>query len=136
MNIELSWLEDLCRKWKRHRHHDKFTVKVKQICRSGETMADGIIDGGSGTFQAFLNLNGTPTATQPQFTWSTDVASATITPSADTTSAVIAVPDGEPATSITVTAVTQDPNGNTVSGFRTVPLSAPQVFTVVVSQTA
>jgi hypothetical protein len=99
-------------------------------------MANGITDGGQGTFAAVLELNGTPTATQPQFTWSTNVADATVTPSTDTLSAVIQVPAGESATSITVTATTTDPNGNSISGFLTVPLNAPAVFSVTVSQTA
>lgn len=96
----------------------------------------GITDGGQGTFQAVLQLNGVPVPTQPKFTWSTNVPDATITPSADTTSAVISVPAGETATSITVTASTTDTNGNPVSGVLAVPLNAPQVFTVVVTQTA
>lgn len=99
-------------------------------------MANGIIDGGNGTFAAVLELNGSPFTTQPTFTWSTNVADATVTPGADTLSAVIAVPAGETATSITVTAVAVDPAGNKVSGFLTVPLNAPAVFTVTVTQTA
>ena len=99
-------------------------------------MVNGIIDGGSGTFAAVLDLNGVPVSTQPTFSWTTNVADATVTPSADTLSVVIAVPAGETATSITVTAETTDPNGNKVVGFLTVPLNAPQVFSVTVSQTA
>lgn len=99
-------------------------------------MANGITDGGSGTFAAVLELNGVSVSSQPSFTWTTNVADAVVTPSADTLSVTISVPAGETATSITVTATTTDPTGKSVSGFLTVPLNAPQVFTVVVSQTA
>lgn len=99
-------------------------------------MPNGITDGGTGTFTAVMELNGTPLSTQPQFSWTTNVADATITPSTDTLTAVIAVPAGETATSITITAEAPDTNGNKVSGFLTVPLNAPQIFTITVSQTA
>lgn len=97
-------------------------------------MANGIPSGGSGTFQAVLELNGSPFPSQPAFDWTTNVASAVVTPSADSLSVVISVPAGETATSITVTATVK---GQSISGFLTVPLNAvvtPQVFTVVVSQ--
>jgi hypothetical protein len=89
-------------------------------------MANGIIDGGTGSFAAELDLNGVAFGTQPTFVWSTNVEDATVTPSADTLSVVIAVPVGETATSITVTATATDPSGASVSGFLTVPLNAPQ----------
>ena len=124
--------------WRRH-HHEVFTVAVRQIHprhRRRLFMA-GIVDGGQGTFSAVLELNALPFSTQPtNFVWTTDVSDATITPSSDTQSAVISVPAGETATTITVTASTTDPNGNPVSGSVTVPLNAPQVFTVRVTQTA
>ena len=118
-----------------------FTVKVKQVHPKrrhfwSRHMANGIIDGGSGTFAAELDLNGSAVGTQPTFTFTTNVADATVTPDASGQSAVISVPAGETATSITVTATTTDPNGNSVSGFLTVPLSAPAVFSVTVTQTA
>ena len=99
-------------------------------------MANGIIDGGTGTFAAVLELNGSPFSTQPTFTWTTNVPDATVTPSTDSLSAVISVPAGETATSITVTATATDPAGASVSGFLTVPLNAPQVFSITVTQTA
>lgn len=97
---------------------------------------NGIVDGGSGSFQATMKLNGAALPTQPQFSWSTDVASATITPSVDTEVAVISVPAGETATTITVTVTANDTNGKPVTGVLAVPLSAPQVFTIDIVQTA
>ena len=96
-------------------------------------MADGIVAGGTGTFAAVLELNGAPFSTQPNFAWTTDVPSATITPSADGLSTVIEIPLGEAATSITVTATDAE---KSVAGSVTVSLSGPQVFTVTVTQTA
>ena len=96
-------------------------------------MADGIVLGTTGAFAAVLELNGSPAPTQPVFAWATDIPNATVTPAPDGLSAVIEVPGSETATSITVTATDTE---KSVSGAITVPLSAPQVFTVTVTQTA
>lgn len=102
-------------------------------------MAIGNIQAGtSGTFAAVLDDNGSP-ITLPAgstFAWTASDPSVTITPSADTTSAVVAVPAGDTGTSVTITA-TVTVNGTTVSGSLSVTLTPiPQVFTVVVTQTA
>jgi hypothetical protein len=112
-----------------------YTVRVTQE----NTMSIGNIQAGtSGTFSAVLDDNGSP-ITLPSgstFTWTADDTTVTITPSEDTTSAVIEVPAGDTGTSVTVTA-TVTVNGQTVSGSLSVALTAiPQTFTVVVTQTA
>ena len=114
-------------------HH--YSVHITQE----NPMAIGNIQAGtSGTFAAVLDDNGSP-ITLPAgstFAWTASDPSVTITPSADTTSAVVAVPAGDTGTSVTITA-TVTVNGTTVSGSLTVTLTPiPQVFTVVVSQTA
>ena len=102
-------------------------------------MAIGNIQAGtSGTFAAVLNENGSPFAlpSGSTFAWTADDASVVITPSADSTSAVVEVPAGDAGVSVTITATTTV-FGQTVSGSLTVPLnSSPQTFTVVVTQTA
>lgn len=113
-------------------HHYKVCVTQEN------TMIGNIQAGTSGTFAAVLDDNGSP-ITLPSgstFTWTASDTTVTIAPSADTTSADIAVPAGDDGTSITVTA-SVTVNGNTVSGSLSVALTPiPQVFTVVVTQTA
>lgn len=97
------------------------------------------ITNGTGTFAASLLDNGTPfTGTfTPQYTWTCDDTQATIAPSADTTSAVITVPAGDPATSVNITATTPAPDGTTATGTLNVAVTAvAQKFTVSISQPA
>jgi hypothetical protein len=98
-----------------------------------------IVAGSTGTFAAQFLDNGTAVAlpSGSVFAWSADDTTVTFVVSTDTTSAVVTVPAGDTGTSVTITASTTDPNGNTVSGSLTVSLtSAPQVFSVIVNQTA
>jgi hypothetical protein len=114
----------------------RYTVTVTQET----TMAIGNITAGtSGTFAAVLNDNGTPIAlpSGSTFAWTASDSTVSIVPSSDTTSAVVNIPAGDPGTSVTVTASTVGPDGNTYSGSVTVPLTpVPQQFTVTVTQTA
>jgi hypothetical protein len=102
-------------------------------------MAIGNIQAGtSGSFLAVLDDNGSAIAlpSDSTFVWTASDASVTITPSSDSTTAVVAVPAGDAGTSITVTA-TVTVNGTAYAGSVTVALTPiPQVFTVVVTQTA
>lgn len=96
--------------------------------------------GATGTFSAQLEDNGNPIPlpSGSTFAWSTSDASATLAPSADTTSVVVTVPATDTATSITVTAETVAPDGNKVPGSVTVPVipNVTHTFTVKVTQTA
>jgi hypothetical protein len=105
-------------------------------------MANGVVAGSSGTFQAKLLDNGQP-FTLPEgssWSWSTSNSNATITPDpSDPTGAtvIVAVPASETATQIDVTASTVDPKGETQKFTLTVPIMPPpQIFTVSVDQIA
>lgn len=113
-----------------------FTILITQ-----ETpMAIGNIGAGtSGTFAAQLEDNGSPIALPvgSTFAWTASDTTVLITPSDDSLSALIDVPSGDTGTSITVTASTVAPDGSTVSGSITVPLTpVPQQYSVTVVQTA
>ncbi len=96
--------------------------------------------GSTGTFTAELEDNGTaiPLPAGSTFAWSADDTNATLAPSADSLSVVVTVPASDTATSITVTASTTAPDGSTVVGSVTVPITpgVTHTFTVLVSQTA
>jgi hypothetical protein len=122
--------------------HD-YSVRVRK--RLPDMMGDllmatgNIPAGSSGTFAAQLLDNGSPIAlpSGSTFMWSASDSTVTIAPSADTTSAVVDVPAGDPGTSLTITASTVGPDGNTYSGSLSVALTpTPQQFTVTVTQTA
>ena len=126
----LRVLEDIDRNLNHH-----YVVHVTQE----NSMAIGNIQAGtSGSFLAVLDDNGSAIAlpSDSTFVWTASDASVTITPSSDSTTAVVAVPAGDAGTSITVTA-TVTVNGTAYAGSVTVALTPiPQVFTVVVTQTA
>lgn len=127
-----------------HKHH--YNVVVSQVGESAHLtteeiqMANNIPTGGQGTFNAVLQDNGVPVATQPSgWTWGTNDPSAVVTPvTTDPTGATVtvAIPASDTSTSIVITASNKDPNGNPVSGSLTVPVAAGGTFTVVVTQIA
>lgn len=114
-----------------------YSVKVTQ---KEPSMAIGNIPAGStGTFAAQLELNGAPTSipTGSSFVWSASDSTITFAVSSDTTSAVVSVPAGDLGTSAIITAQVVAADGKVYSGSVTVALTPePQVFTVVVTQTA
>lgn len=118
----------------RHLNLSQFTIRVTLE----NTMAISV--GTTGTFTAQLEDNGNPIPLPAgsTFAWSADDTNASLAPSADSTSAVVTVPASDTATSITVTASTTAPDGTTVSGSVTVPITpgVAHTFTVLVSQTA
>lgn len=122
-------------------HEDRYNVVVSQLNHKGDfQMANNIPTGGQGTFNAVLQDNGVPVATQPSgWTWGTNDPSAVVTPvTTDPTGATVtvAIPASDTSTSIVITASNKDPNGNPVSGSLTVPVAAGGTFTVVVTQIA
>lgn len=96
--------------------------------------------GTTGTFTAQLEDNGNPISlpSGSTFAWTSDDTNATLAPSADSTSVVVTVPATDTATSVTVTAGTTAPNGSTVYGSVTVPITpgVTHTYTILVSQTA
>jgi hypothetical protein len=111
-----------------------------------------IVAGTTGQLEAEIFENGvlyTPpvgSAYAPTITWTASDPSVTLTPvTADDSGGavplaqqtVVNVPAGDTSTSVTITATTTDPNGNTITGTINIPLtSAPQVFTLQLSQVA
>lgn len=118
----------------KHLNLSHFTIRVTLE----NTMAISV--GTTGTFTAQLEDNGNPIPLPAgsTFAWSADDTNASLAPSADSTSVVVTVPASDTATSITVTASTTAPDGTTVSGSVTVPITpgVAHTFTVLVSQTA
>lgn len=117
------------------RHHHRFRIVVYQETH----MANGIQQGGQGTFAAQLldNNNPIPLPAGATFNWSVDdsTSGVTVTASADSLSAVVAIPAGDTSATVTVTATTTAPDGNPASGSITVPVTAEaQKFTVSVTQ--
>jgi hypothetical protein len=116
----------------KHLHISTFTIKVTLENK----MAISV--GTTGTFTAQLEDNGNPISlpSGSTFAWSADDTNAALAPSADSTSVVVTVPATDTATSITVTASTTAPDGSTVSGSVTVPITpgVAHTFTVLVSQ--
>ncbi len=137
--LELLYLErenrHLLRRILKHLHLEEnhFTVRI-----TGASMAISV--GTTGTFTAQLEDNGNPIPlpSGSTFAWTADDTSASLAASADSTSVVVSVPATDTATSITVTASTTAPDGSTVSGSVTVPITpgVAHTFTVLVSQTA
>lgn len=90
------------------RHHHRFRIVVYQETH----MANGIQAGGQGTFAAQLldNNNPVPLPSGITVSWTVDdtTPGVTVTPSADSLSAVVAIPAGDPSTQVTVTATLSD----------------------------
>jgi hypothetical protein len=130
---------------KPHHNPNPFTLEI--------TMSIGnIVAGTTGQLEAEVFENGvlyTPpvgTTYAPTVSWSASDTEVTFTPAtADdsggivplTQQIVVNVPAGDTSTSVTITATTTDPNGNSLTGTLSIPItSAPQVFTLLVSQVA
>lgn len=111
-----------------------------QITQEFPAMANGVVVGATGKFLAQLLDNGSPIALPAgaSWSWSADDTTVTITPdTADATGATVdvAIPAGDPATTVTLTASTTDPAGQGVKGELSFPvLPVPQNFTVSISQ--
>jgi hypothetical protein len=110
-----------------------------------DTMAIGNINAGStGTFAATLLENGAPLTTPPAtptvWTYSCSDPTVTITPSADTTSAVYSVPSNDTGTSFQAAASAVAPDGTTVTTppltVTLTPGTTTAVFSAVLNQTA
>jgi hypothetical protein len=115
------------------------TAKSKSTSTNGKDLTQagpvkGIIEGGDGVFTATETLNGGPYGPQPQITWSVDAEDVTVTPVLDTPGkAVVSVPLGEQAATVTVTASAADPNGNPITESMTVPV-LPRVYAIDLEQ--
>jgi len=117
-----------------------------RITLKGSHMDIGNIAAGStGTFAATLLANGTPyvppagSTFVPQWTWSCSDTTVTISPSADTTSAVFSVPANDTGTSLTAGVSIVAPDGSTQTASLTVTLTPGQTsvtFTASLAQTA
>jgi len=117
----------------------RFTASITQE----DTMAIGNIPAGStGTFAATLLENGSPVVPQPTIAWTYSCSdpSVTISPSADTTSAVFSVPQNDTGTSFQAAASAIAPDGTTVTTppvtVTLTPGTTSAVFSASIAQTA
>lgn len=120
-------------------------VVYTAILTQEDTMAIGNINAGStGTFAATLLENGAPLTTPPTtptvWTYSCSDSTVTITPSADTTSAVYSVPANDTGTSFQASASAVAPDGTTVTAppltVTLTPGTTAAVFSASIAQTA
>jgi len=126
--------------------HNRYTLEIKNMS------IGNIVAGTTGQLEAQVFENGVPytppvgSTYAPVVTWTASDATVTFTPATADDSGgtvplsqqiVVNVPAGDTSTSVTITGVITDPNGNPLTGTISIPVtSAPQVFTLQLTQVA